>query len=64
MWEWINTNSLPYNSPKILGWTKLKASANNKSNVDRMMISFTQWMEYNVGKGEKNAGSLNFLLIP
>ena len=48
---------------KILEITKLKAFADNKINVDQMMISVFDRVENNVGKGE-NAGCQHFLLFP
>ena len=48
---------------KIFGWTKLKAYAEVKSNVDYLMISLFGRAEDIVGKGE-NAGYQHFLLYP
>ena len=45
--------SLP--NDKILDVTKLKAFADDKLNIARMMISLLDWVENTVGKGE-NAG--------
>ena len=46
-------NSLP--NDKILEWTKLKAIADDKIDVAKIMISVYNWVENIVGKGE-NAG--------
>ena len=54
-------NSLP--NDKILALSKLKAFANDKFNVTKMMISVSYWVENIVGKGE-NAGNQHFLLFP
>ena len=47
----------------MLDWTKLKAFADNKLDVSKMMISVYDWAENIVGKGE-NAGNQHFLLLP
>ena len=52
---------LPNN--KILAWSKLKAFADNKSDVVERMISRFDRLENTVGKGE-NAGHQHFLLFP
>ena len=57
----IFSNSLPNN--KILDWSKLKAFADNKIKVAKMMISVFNRVENIVGKGE-NAGYQHFLLFP
>ena len=49
----VSLNSLP--NDKILVMTKLKALADNKSNMDKMTISLYKRVENSVGKGE-NAG--------
>ena len=49
----LQVNSLP--NDKILDVTKLKAIADDKSNVTKMMISLFDRVENTVGKGE-NAG--------
>ena len=54
-------NPLPNN--KILAMTKLKAFAEEKLNVAKMMISIFDRSENIVGKGE-NAGYRRFLLYP
>ena len=51
-------NPLP--NDKVCDETKLKAFADNKSNVARMTIALFDRAENNVGKG-KNAGYQNFL---
>ena len=48
---------------KILDVTKLKAFADDKLNVVKMMISFFLRVENAVGKGE-NAGYQHFILFP
>ena len=53
-------NSLP--NDKILDVTKLKAFADDKLNVARMMIFVLDRVENTVGKGE-NAGCQHFLLF-
>ena len=53
-------NSLP--NDKSLDVTKLKAFAEDKLNVARMMISLLDRVENTVGKGE-NAGYQHFLLF-
>ena len=52
-------NSLP--NDKILDWSKLKASADDKINVTGMLKFLLERLE-NVGKGE-NAGYQHFLLF-
>ena len=54
-------NSLP--NEKILNWTKLKACADDKQDVAKIMISVYDRVENIVGKGE-NAGDQHFLLFP
>ena len=53
-------NPLPHD--KILDLTKLKAFADDKINVAKMMISVSDRVENIVGKGE-NAGYQHFLLF-
>ena len=43
--------------------TKLKAFADDKMNVAKMMIYLFNWVENTVGKGE-NAGYQHFLFFP
>ena len=54
-------NSLPNN--KILDWLKLKAFADNNSNVSRKLKFAFGRVENIVGKG-KNASYQHFLLFP
>ena len=54
-------NSLPDN--KILDWSKLKAFANDKLKVAKIMKLLLARVENKVGKGE-NAGYQHFLLFP
>ena len=54
-------NTLP--NDKILDVTKLKAFADDKLNVTKMMISLYDRVENTLGKGE-NAGDQHFLLFP
>ena len=54
-------NSLP--TGEIFDMTKLKAFANHKINVARMMIAVLDRVDNIVGKGE-NAGYQHFLLFP
>ena len=54
-------NPLP--NDKILALSKLKALADDKLNVAKIMISVSYWVENIVGKGE-NAGYQHFLLFP
>ena len=54
-------NRLP--NDKILALSKLKALADDKLNVAKIMISVSYWVENIVGKGE-NAGYQHFLLFP
>ena len=54
-------NLLP--DDKILDWSKLKALADDKLKVAKMMIVLFNRAEYTVGKGE-NAGYQHFLLFP
>ena len=49
--------------PKILALTKLKALADDKFNVAKMIISVFDRMKNIMGKGE-NAGYQHFLLFP
>ena len=58
---WKRINPLP--NDKISEGTKLKAFADNKLNVTKMMISLYDRVENTVGKGE-NAGYQHFLLYP
>ena len=53
-------NSLP--NDKILDWPKLKAFADDKTNVNEKFIFGLERVENIVGKGE-NAGYQHFLLI-
>ena len=46
-----------------LTWSKLKAFADDKSNVAEMIISIFDRIENIVGEGE-NAGNQHFLLFP
>ena len=55
---WTRFNSLPNNI--VLAWSKLKAFADNKLNVVKIMISLCDSSENTVGKGE-NASFLLFL---
>ena len=55
MWEWVN----PFPHNKILDQTKLKAFANNKLNLTKMIISVFDGVENIVGKG-KIACTSNF----
>ena len=48
---------------KISASSKLKAFADDKLNVDNIVISVSYWVENIVGKGE-NAGYQHFLLFP
>ena len=48
---------------KILDWSKLKAFADNKSNVAKIFISVFDSLENIAEKGE-NAGYQHFLLFP
>ena len=57
----VKINSLPNN--KILNWSKLKAFADDNSNVAKMMNPVSDRVENIVGKGE-NAGNQHFLLFP
>ena len=54
-------NSLP--DDKILNLLKLKAFADDKSNVTKMNKVVSEWIESIVGKGE-NTGNPHFLLSP
>ena len=54
-------NPLP--TDKILGWTKLKAFADDNSNVIQMAQYFHDRVEKIVGKGE-SAGYQHFLHFP
>ena len=58
---WLRGNPLP--NDKILNVTKLKAFADDKVNVARMMISLDYRVENTVGKGE-NAGYQYFSPFP
>ena len=57
----LTFNPLP--NDRILDVTKLKAFADDKLNVAKMMIYLLKWVENTVGKGE-NAGYMHFLLFP
>ena len=57
--EWFN----PLPNDKILAWSKLKAFADNKLDVVKMMISLLDRVENTYGKGE-NSGYHHFLLFP
>ena len=48
---------------KLLDWTKFKADADDKFNIDKIMISVFNQIENIVGKRE-NAGYQHFLLFP
>ena len=54
-------NSLP--NDKISDWSKLKAFADNKIKILKMIIFVFDRVENIVGKGE-NAGCQHFLLFP
>ena len=58
---WENIYSLPYE--KILDVTKLKAFADEKFNVAKIIISLFDRVENTVGKGE-NGGCQQFVLFP
>ena len=53
----------PLPSDEILGWTKLNAFADDKSDVVKMMNSLLDTAENTVEKGE-NASYQHFLLFP
>ena len=53
----------PLPEDKILDWTELKAVANDKLDVAKIMISVYDRVENIVEKGE-NAGYQQFLLFP
>ena len=53
----------PFLNDGILDMTKLKAFADDKMNVAKMMIYLFNWVENTVGKGE-NAGYQHFLFFP
>ena len=57
VWEWVNS------LPNDIFFTKLKAFADDKVNVAKMMIALFNRIENTVGKGE-NAGYQHFLLFP
>ena len=57
----IYFNHLP--NAKVLNMTKLKAFADEKSKLTKMMISLFDRVENTAGKGE-NAGNQHFLLSP
>ena len=57
----MNFNSLP--NDKILDWSKLKAFADDKINVNEVFKIGLGKIENIVGKGE-NAGHQHFLLFP
>ena len=59
--EQFLVNSLPNN--KILDWTKLKAFAEHKLNVARILIYYYDRVEDTRGNG-KNAGYQYFLYFP
>ena len=52
-----------FTNDKISAWSKLKAFADDKLKVAKMMIFVFDWVENIVGKGE-NAGYQHFLLFP
>ena len=56
-----NINSSPNN--KILGWSKLKAFADDKIHMTEKLKFVLERVENIVGKGE-NAGKQHFLLFP
>ena len=58
--EFCKTRSLP--NDNFFKWTKLKALADDKLNVAKIMISVFSWVENIEGKGE-NAGYKHFLLF-
>ena len=58
----FSKESTPSPNKNILDVTKLKAFADDKLNVDRMMISLLDRIENTEGKGE-NAGYQHFLLF-
>ena len=57
------SGSLALPNYKILAMSKLKAFADNKFSVAKMMIFVLDWVENLLGKGE-NAGYQHFLLFP
>ena len=57
--RWFN----PFPNNKILDMTKLKAFADDRLNIIKMMISLFDRVENTAGKGE-NAGYQHFLLFP
>ena len=59
--EKILVNFNPLSNDKIWALTKLKAFADDKFNVVKMMIHLFDWVENVVGKRE-NAGNRHFLL--
>ena len=61
MIEWLRFNSLP--NDKILHWTKLKAFADDKMNLNKKSKLVLGRVENIVGKGE-NADYQHFLLFP
>ena len=65
MWAWSGRSWVinPLPDDKILDFTKLKAFADDKLNVAKMMISLFDRVESTMGKGE-NAGYQHFLLFP
>ena len=58
-----NNIFIPSPNDKILDVTKLKAFADDKLNIVKMLISLYNRVENTVGKGE-NAGYQHFLLFP
>ena len=60
MFNYKNLNSLP--NDKNSAWSKLKAFADDKVKVAKMMIFLFDRVENIVGKGE-NAGYQHFLLF-
>ena len=53
-------NSIP--NDQVLGWSKLKAFADDRIKLAKMMIFFVDQVENIAGKGE-NAGHQHFLLF-
>ena len=58
-----NGSKNPLPNDKILDWSKLKAFADDKSNVTEKLMFVLRRVENIVGKGE-NAGYEHFLLFP
>ena len=62
--KWNNLNPLnPLPNNKIFDVTKLKAFADDKLKVDRMLTFLRDTVENTLGK-EENAGYQHFLLFP